>query len=272
MQRFSTTPLAMAQSFGVNFELIRSMVMREVLGRYQGSVLGLGWSFFNPLLMLLIYTFVFAGIFKARWGVMPNETKVDFAIILFVGLIVHGLFAECVNRAPGLILQNPNYVKKVVFPLEILPVVALGAALFHALVSVFVLLLVQFMINHHLPWTLVFFPIILLPLLLITLGVSWFLAALGVYLRDVVQVTGMMTTVLLFLSPVFYPASKLGHYRVLMDMNPLAYIIEECRAVLIFGKKPDFFLWLAMMGVGFLVAWLGYAWMQKTRKGFADVI
>ena len=126
----------MAASVWRNRSLIVAMVKREVVGRYRGSIMGLAWSFFSPLLMLMIYTFVFSVVFKARWGVGGEESKTDFAIILFVGMIVHGLFAECVNRAPALILSNVNYVKKVIFPLEILPWVAFGSALFHTAISV----------------------------------------------------------------------------------------------------------------------------------------
>ena len=150
--------------------LILQMVRREVVGRYRGSVMGLLWSFLNPILMLAVYTFVFSEVFKAKWGVGSNESKADFALILFVGLIVHGVFAECVNRAPGLILSNVNFVKKVVFPLEILPWVAMGATLFHAAVSVGVWALFFVIIKGYLPWTIVFLPLVALPLVLGTLG------------------------------------------------------------------------------------------------------
>ena len=163
-------------------QLIIQLTKRDVIGRYRGSVMGLAWSFFNPLLMLAIYTFVFSVVFKARWGV-GGEGKVNFAIILFVGLIVYGLFAECINRAPSLIVSNVNYVKKVVFPLEILPSVAIGSALFHASISLVVLLAAQLLINQRLPWTVVVFPIILLPLLLVTVGLAWLLSALGVFVE-----------------------------------------------------------------------------------------
>jgi lipopolysaccharide transport system permease protein len=136
----SPTPAAMFASLWRNRQLIWQMTRREVVGRYRGSVLGLAWSFFNPVLMLIVYTFVFSVVFKARWNVSGDESKTDFAIILFTGMIVFNLFAEIVNRAPGLIIYNVNYVKKVVFPLEILSWVALGSVLFHSLVSLFVLL------------------------------------------------------------------------------------------------------------------------------------
>ena len=234
--------------------------------------MGLAWSFFNPLIMLTVYTFVFSVVFKARWSV-AGEDKVNFAIILFVGLIAYGLFADCINRAPGLILSNSNYVKKVVFPLEILPSVALGSALFHASVSLVVLLIAQLLVNQRLPWTVVLFPIVLLPLLLTTLGFAWILSALGVYVRDMGQITIIFTTVLMFLSPLFYPLSALPkQYQVWLAFNPLTFIIEQGRNVLIFGKTPDWMLWALAFAGSLLVCAAGFWWFQKTRKGFADVL
>lgn len=256
-----------------NKSLIVVMVKREVVGRYRGSVIGIAWSFFNPLLMLAIYTFVFSVVFKARWGVGGEESKTGFAILLFVGMIVHGIFAECVNRAPGLILSNVNYVKKVIFPLEILPWITFGSALFHATVSVTVLLLAQIVLLQQVPWTIIFFPLILLPLAFATMGFSWFLAAIGVYVRDIGQVTGMFTTVLLFVSPVFYPISALPKkYQGFLQLNPLTFIIEEGRHTLIYGHLPDVKQWVVMLAVGIFIAWAGFAWFQKMRKGFADVL
>lgn len=273
MQKFSISPHEMTASLWRNRGLITALIKREVIGRYRGSIMGIAWSFFNPLLMLVIYTFVFSVVFKARWGVGGEESKTDFAIILFVGMIVHGLFAECVNRAPALILSNVNYVKKVIFPLEILPWIAFGSALFHTAISICVLLLAQFILSHQIPWTFILFPLVLLPLVFIAMGFAWFLAALGVYARDVGQVTGVFTTILLFISPVFYPLSVLPvKYQVWLQLNPLAFIIEEGRKVLIFGQLPDIEQWSITMAIGMLIACAGFAWFQKTRKGFADVL
>lgn len=273
MRHFSAAPAEMVASFWRNRQLVLQMTKREVVGRYRGSVMGLAWSFFNPLLMLVIYTFVFSFVFKARWGIATDESKTEFAIILFVGLIVHGLFAECVNRAPGLIVSNVNYVKKVVFPLEILPWVALGSALYHMGISLAVLLSAQVVFNQHIPLTAVLLPLVLTPLVLGTMGLGWFVAALGVYLRDVAQVAGMFTTVMLFVSAVFFPITALPErYRFWLHLNPLAVIIEQTRGVLIFGQIPSLASWSAMMALGLTMAWAGFAWFQKTRKGFADVL
>jgi lipopolysaccharide transport system permease protein len=272
-QPHSANPLTMFTSFWRNRQLIWQMTKREVAGRYRGSLLGLAWSFLNPLLMLVVYTFVFSVVFRSRWGIDENGSKANFAIILFTGMIVFGLFAESVNRAPGLILSNVNYVKKVVFPLEILPLVSLGSVLFHSLVSLVVLLLMQIVVNQSLPWTSVFFPLVLSPLIFASLGVTWFLAALGVYVRDVGQITSVFTTVLLFLSAVFYPVSALPkEYQAWLQLNPLVLIITESRKVLVFGSLPDWTsLGIALLA-GFGMAAAGFWWFQKTRKGFADVI
>ncbi|AHF08078.1 ABC transporter permease [Desulfitobacterium metallireducens] len=272
-QNHPATPVDMFTSFWHNRQLIWQMTRRDVASRYRGSFMGMAWSFFNPMLMLFVYTFVFSVVFKSKWGVSTQESRADFAIILFVGMIVQGIFAECINRAPGLIISNVNYVKKVVFPLEILPWVALESALFYSLVSVSVLLLAQLIINHSIMWTIILYPLVLLPLALGIMGLTWLFAALGVYLRDIGQITGILTTVLMFLSPVFYPISALPEkYQILLQINPLTLIIEESRKVLIYGNLPD---WLSL-GIAFLVSLViasaGFWWFQKTRKGFADVL
>lgn len=269
----STSLTSLARSLWQHRDLIAQMARREVVGRYRGSIMGLAWSFFNPVLMLVVYTFVFSVVFKARWGAGVEESQTGFAIVLFVGMIVYGLFSEMANRAPGLILSNVNYVKKVIFPLEILPVVSLGAALFHTLISLVVLLAAILLINGTLAWTVIFFPLVILPLLIATLGVAWFLASLGVFVRDVGQTVGIFTSVLMFASPVFYPVHALPEkFQVWLMLNPLTFVIEQSRAVMIFGKLPDW----AGLGIyavaSLLIAWAGYWWFQKTRKGFADVL
>jgi lipopolysaccharide transport system permease protein len=268
-----TSLMALGTSLWHNRQLIVQMTKREVVGRYQGSALGLVWSFLNPVFMLAVYTFVFSVVFKARWGVGSEESKTQFAVVLFVGMIVHGMFAEVLNRAPGLILSNVNYVKKVVFPLEILPVVSMGAALFHSLISLGVLLIAFILFNGYLHWTIVLVPLVLLPLVILTLGLAWMLASLGVFLRDVGQTIGIITTVMLFLAPVFYPVTALPEeMRPWLMANPLTFIIEQAREVLIWGRVPDWAGLGAYTAVAMAIAWVGFAWFQKTRKGFADVL
>lgn len=272
MHNFSISPKEMAASLWRNRSLASALIKREVVGRYRGSFMGILWSFFNPVFMLLVYTFVFSVIFKARWS-GGSDSKTEFALILFAGLIVFNLFAECFNRAPGLILSNVNYVKKVVFPLEILPLVALGSALFHTLISLGVWLiayLILFGVPHI---TVLLLPLVILPFLLFVMGLTWGLASLGVYLRDVSQFVGVITTVLMFLSPLFFPSSALPEeYRYLLLLNPLTPAIEQARDVLFWGKVPDLFMLSVYLLISALIAWLGFAWFQKTRKGFADVL
>ncbi len=266
------SPILMIRSMVINRDLIYQLAKREVISRYRGSLMGLAWSFFNPLLMLAVYTFVFSVVFQARWNTETSHLG-EFAVILFVGVIVHGLFAECVNRAPDLIVGNSSYVKRVVFPLEILPAVSLLVSLFHAGVSLIVLMPALLLIQGYIPLTAAYVLLVLLPLLLVIIGVAWLIAALGVFVRDIGQVTGIFTTVLLFLSPVFYPVTALPeHIRSWIYFNPLTFIIEQARGVLIWGVQPDW----AGLGkytlVSLLIAWFGYICFQKMRRGFADVL
>lgn len=257
-----------------NRHLIWQMAKREVIGRYKGSVMGLAWSFFNPVVMLLIYTYVFSEIFKIRWsGAGVEESKTQFALILFVGMIVQGFFAEVFTRSPGLVVSNVNYVKKVVFPLEILSVITMGAALFHGAISLLVLMIAFFVFNGFVHWTAIFIPVVIFPLMVLMLGFSWFLASLGVFARDMGQFAAIVTTILTFLSPIFYPLSAVPEgFRSLMMLNPLTFIIEQSRAVLIWGRMPEWHGLAMYLAVATVFAWAGFAWFQKTRKGFADVL
>ncbi|HDS0925186.1 TPA: ABC transporter permease [Stenotrophomonas maltophilia] len=268
----SSSPLALFRTLRTHRDLVKGLVVREVVGRYRGSVMGLLWSFFNPILLLAVYTFVFSYVFKARWS-GGDGSKTEFALVLFAGLMVFNMFAECCNRAPTLVTGNVGYVKKVVFPLEILPIVSLGSSLFHLLVS-FVVWSVFYMAFVGMPSaTLMLMPLAVLPLVLMTLGFSWILAALGVYLRDVAQVIGVVTLVLMYLSPIFYPVSIMPEqYRPFMQLSPLTTTVEQVRAVMMWGKVLDWQAWGISMGVGLFIAWLGFAWFQKTRRGFADVL
>lgn len=254
--------------------LVWQMTKRDVVGRYRGSLLGVTWSVFHPLLMLGVYTFVFSGVFKSQWrqaGTAQGTT--DFAVVLFAGMLIHGFFAECVNRAPGLVLAVPNYVKKVVFPLEVLPWVGIGSAMFHMGASLLVLLGGLLLSSIGIRPTTVFFPLVIAPFVVLTLGLCWFLAATGVFLRDLGHAVGVVTTVMLFLSPVFYSASALPErYAWLLHLNPLTFIIEQSREVLVRGHAPNW-LGLAVYGIASLiVAHLGFRWFQKARRGFADVL
>ena len=272
MQHFSISPKALVKSLVANRHLILSMTKREVIGRYKGSMIGIFWSFINPVFMLLVYTFVFSVVFQARWSV-GSDSKTEFALVLFAGLIVFNLFSECITKSPDLILRNVNYVKKVVFPLEILPWVNLGAALFHCAVSI-VVWITAYLILFGLPTLqILLLPIAILPLLFMTIGFSLAIAATGVYVRDIAQFIGILTTALMFMSPIFYPVTALPEeYRQYLYINPLTPIIENVRNVLFWGNPPDLQLLGIYLTVSMLVCWFGFAWFQKTRKGFADVL
>ncbi|HBM43978.1 MAG TPA: sugar ABC transporter permease [Halomonas sp.] len=268
-----TSLVSLLKSLWQHRSLILTMTKRDVAGRYRGSMLGLFWSFLNPVFMLLVYTFVFSVVFNARWEIGADETSTQFAVVLFSGLIVHSFFAEVLSKAPGLILGSSNYVKKVVFPLEILPAIALGSAIFHTAISLLVLQFAYLVFTGMPPWTIVLAPFVFFPLAVLSLGAAWILAALGVFLRDIGQFIGVIITVLLFLSPIFFPIERLpADYQVLILLNPLTFIVEQAREVLIWGHLPDWkgLTMYTAFSTGF--AWLGYAWFQKARKGFADVL
>lgn len=253
--------------------LISQFIRREISNRYKGSYLGIVWSFITPLIMLTIYTFVFSVIFQARWGTSGETNKVEFALLLFTGLVVFNVFSEVISRAPSLIIANSNYVKKVIFPLEILPIVTLGSALFQALISYVILILAMLILTGTFYWTAILFPIIILPLLLMILGLSWFLASLGVYIRDIGQIISIAIPALMFMSPIFYPISSIPEeFRFIYSLNPITYTVEDMRKVIIWGQFPHWNGLIIEMFIGIIVAILGYIWFKKTRKGFADVL
>lgn len=269
----SAAPKALLRSAWFYRDLIIKMAYREIIGRYKGSMMGLAWSFLNPLLMLTVYTFVFSVVFRAKWDTDLGGGKGEFAVILFTGMIVFNIFSECVNRAPQLMLSNANYVKKIVFPLEVLPWVAIANALFHGFISLMVLLIAQMSVLGYIPWTVVFLPLVIVPFLLGLMGLCWLLAAAGVYLRDLGQLMGIITTVLMFTSPLFFPLSALPEsIQPFLALNPLAYFIEEARSVVIFGNTPSLSPLVMVYILSLLIFYTGFAFFQTTRKGFADVL
>jgi lipopolysaccharide transport system permease protein len=272
MQNFSSSPLEIFASFWRNRQLIQALVMREFLGRYRGSLFGVLWSFFNPVLLLVIYTFVFGVVFRARWG-SEEGSRIEFALALFAGLIPFNLFAECFSRAFSLILVNPNYVKKVVFPLEILPWVVMGSALLHAFISFAVWLVVYMFLVGFPPHSIIVFPILLLPFIFFIMGITWMMASLGVYFRDLGQINSLIITTLMFLSPVFYPITALPSWiQVYAYLNPLTWPIEQIRQTLWHGNFPALNPFIAYSIFSLLIAGLGFSWFQKSRKGFSDVL
>lgn len=265
-------PLSPYRSLSRHFALVVQMARRDVSGRYRGSFVGLMWSFFNPLLMLMIYTFVFGVIFKSRWNGQTGG-QFGFAVILFAGLNINSMFTECANRAPTLIVENTNFVKKVVFPLETLSWSVIGSALFHLLVSTVVLLLIEWLVDGSVPWTAILFPVVVACFLPCVAGIVWLLASLGVFLRDLKQAIGVITTALMFLAPIMYPKETIPvQYRDWMYLNPLTAIVESSQNVLVWGKQPEWGILGIYTLLSMLFAWAAFAWFERSRKGFADVL
>lgn len=267
-------PLRMTSNLWANRELIGQFTKRQVLQRYQGSYLGLLWSFVIPLVMLVVYTFVFSVVFKIRWeGGTDAGNHAEFALALFAGLIAFNLFSESIALAPGLIVNNPNYVKKVIFPLEILPLSIVGATLINSLFSLVVLLLGEMVILGQVSWVLVYLPLVYLPLIFLSIGLAWFLASLGVFIRDMNQLMGVIVQILFFLTPIFYPISAIPpKLRPLIYLNPLTMIVNSFRQVIVLEKPPDGSELFLMIAGTFGVCLLGYVWFMKSKKTFADVI
>lgn len=270
--RLLVNPLEVFLSAWRNRGLIVRLARREVEARYRGSMLGIIWSLVVPLALLTVYTIVFSTIFASRW-VTPVGGKVDFALVLFSGLILFNVFAEVTNRAPGLMLENVTYIKRVVFPLQVLPWVSVSVALFNAAVS-FCAFLVGFLLLRGIPpASALLFPLMLVPLVLLAVGCSWFLSSLGVFVRDVQQFVPVLITVLLYLNPVFFPMDRLPPVLAnIMQFSPIAISVEGARAVLFGGAAPAWTALGLQVLISWAFAWLALMWFLKTRKGFADVV
>jgi len=270
--RYRADPLYIPGSIVEHRFVIGQLAKRAILGRYRGTVLGLLWSLVTPLLLLAVYTFVFGTILQVRW-VSQSGGNAEFAAILFSGMLVHGILAECLTQASTLIVANPQYVKKVVFPLEALPWVTVISAFFQGVISTGILLAYLFFVQGGIPWTAVLFPIPLFVLAFVCIAAGWLISATAVYLKDIAQMMGLLSTVLFFMAPILYPKTALPvEFQNLLYLNPLTYIIEQFRAVVLWGELPN---WngLALYGIASVaIAWMSLAWFQKTRKGFADVL
>ncbi len=254
-------------------QLFLKLLRRDFAERYRGSYLGLLWSLLLPLLSLLVFTFFFGVIFQMRWAGRSDASLSDLALILFVGMALYNFLAECLNRAPGLILAHQNYVKNVVFPLEMLPAVMVASAVLTLAATLLVILLLQATLGSGLSWTVLLLPVIILPLMLFMLGLSGFLASLGVYIRDIQQLIIPLVQLMMFLSPVFYPVAALPEaMRPWLQLNPLALAIEQTRGIILFGQAPDWMPYLLSLVAGGLIALLGVWWFARTRRGFADVL
>lgn len=249
------------------------LLKRDIASKYRGAALGIVWSLLNPLLMLCVYTFVFSTVFSARWLSASEQPQTEFALILFTGLMLHSLAAETLLRAPGIITSQVNYVKKVVFPLQIMPLVPLGSALFHYIISLVVLVVAHLFIKGMPPLTFLWLPVVVAPYIIALSGAAWILASLGVYLRDIGQLVTLLVAMLMFLSPIFFPVEALPEaWRGVLYLNPLTLIITEARKIILWGEIPDFIALLKYLAGASIFAVAGFYWFQKTRKGFADVL
>ena len=257
----------------INGNLLKQFVLRNIISRYRGSFLGLVWSFIQPLMMLCVYTFVFSVVFKARWGVDTGGSRGAFAIIMFCGMALYNIFAESVSICCGVIVSNPNFVKKVIFPLEILPLAQTVSTFILGTVWFILLFLGTIFIFGKLSFTMLLLPLVLLPLFLFALGISYFVASLGVYVRDTSYVIQVVLQILFFMTPIFYPIQAVPErFRWPLQLNPLTVLIEEARKVFLYGQLPDWkFLGLAFL-VSLIVLQLGFVWFSRTKKGFADVL
>ena len=259
-------------AFRRHASLTRELTKRDILGRYRGASFGLLWAILSPFLMLLIYAVAFGSIFMSRWP-QQVEGGPSYALILFAGLIVHGFFSECLSRSPALIVGNASYVKRVVFPLEILPWPMVLSGFFHAIVNMLVLLGLQLIQTGPPPWTFVFFPLVLLPLALLCAAVGWLFASLAVYLRDIAQITAVLSAAMLFLSSALVPVEGISpDYQFLFRLNPLTFIIDQMRAVALWGQMPDWTGLGIYALVSLMICFLCYGWFRATRSGFADVL
>jgi lipopolysaccharide transport system permease protein len=262
-------------------DLTRQFAMRAYLARYRGTYLGAAWALIFPLILLAVYTFIFNFVFSGRaahqipgpGGVLQPETSSQYTVWLFLGMTVFGVFSESVMRSTGLVLENPAYVTKVVFPLEILPVSSLASAvMFSAFGFVLVLigLLAFYPVVH---WTVLLLPVVMIPLLTIALGLSWFLASLAVFVRDVGNLVVIVVgQILFYMTPIFYRAEDLKEWAWLARINPLAVVVEGARDVVLYGKTPNWASLGAVTLLGLIIMQCGYAWFIKSKRGFADVL
>lgn len=266
-------PLCIIRNLWAHRHLTWQLTKREIVMRYKGSMLGLIWTIILPLFQVAVYTFVFGIVLKAKWDTSVTDSRAEFTIVLFCGLIIYTFFCDCVGRASTLMINNTNYVKKVVFPLEVLPVSVLGSALFFAMTSLLILLAGILGLLRIFSPTIWLFPLTFIPLISFTLGLCWFLASIGVFIRDINHLVTLILQLLFFLTPIFFPIGLIPEkYRIILWLNPLTTMIDTARRTLLWGAPPDWPSFIGMTACSIIVAILGYVWFMNTKRGFADVI
>lgn len=271
--RFFYDPVSFLFHLKRHRNLIYQFSIREISSRYRGSLFGLAWTVLQPLFMLFVYTFVFSIVFNAKWGKAASGGNSEFALVLFVGIITFNIIGDTLGASPTLVLSNVNLVKKVIFPLEILPVAKIVGVLVNAVVSLLIALLGILIVRNEIYPTALLLPLAWLPAILFALGLSYFISALGVFIRDVQPTVGVLVTVMFFLSPIFYPLEAVPEsYRIYCTMNPIAIYVESARSLLIWGRIPDLVYYSSGFGFSLLVFVSGLAFFMKAKNSFADVV
>lgn len=256
-----------------NRDLLWQLTKRNIMSRYKGSALGVFWSFIQPLMMLCVYTFVFGVVFKARWGVDMGGGKSGFAVIMFCGMAVFNIFGESANGSSNLIIGNPNFVKKVIFPLEVLPLAHVASVSILSLAWFILLFIGAIVFFNSLSWTMLLLPVTLLPVILIACGASFFISSFTVYLRDAGHLVAVITQIMFFMTPIFYPLQAVPEkLRFILQLNPLALIVEQTRRLFLYGNIPDWKICGLALLASIAIFQFGLAWFMKTKKGFADVL
>lgn len=255
-----------------NGYLFRQLVKKDIAQRYQGSILGMLWPILVPIMMLIIYTFVFSEVFQAKWDIDTSD-KYQFALVLFCGLTSFNVVSETMSRATTLVLSNVNYVKKVIFPLELLTPVTVCTALFNCSISFIILILAKFILYHDISPTLYQIILAFIPLVLLAGGLSFFVSAISVYLRDVGNFISILITVLMYVSPVFFPLTAVpDSFRTVCEANPMTFIIENFRNVILYNKSLDWKAFAISCLVSLSFYLIGIAVFKRAKEGFADVL
>lgn len=256
-----------------NFDLFKQTTKRTVLQKYKGSYLGLVWSFILPLCMLAVYTFVFGTVFKARWDYQVSSNSAEFALILFVGISIYSVFSEVVASAPNLVIGNPNYVKKVIFPVELLSMTSICSAMVQLCFNLVIILISKALVLRVFDLMPLLLPIVLLPLIFLLLGISWLLSSIGAYVKDMRQISTLITLVFGYLTPIFYPASMVPeNLRVILYLNPMTYLVENARNVLIYNQWPDWKQLAIVTTISYFIMLAGLSVFKRIKSGFSDVI
>lgn len=262
----------MVKTIYKNAYLFRQLIKKDIEDKYKGSILGMLWSFLVPILMLIIYTFVFSEVFQAKWDI-DTSNKYQFALVLFCGLSAFNLMSEVMNRATTLIASHVNYVKKVIFPLELLPVVITFSALFNCLISFVILIVVNWGLNGEISSTLYQFIFALIPLIMLAIGLGLLISAMSVYLKDIGNAISVIVTILMYLSPVFFPLSSVpDDFKGMCEVNPMTYIIENFRRVTLYNENLDWKFWGISFVMALVVYFIGNVVFMRAKEGFADVL